>query len=330
LIEAAPPIPESIATMQRIRRAVDQPRPTGANLLFRVPTFALAGGLVLFGASAFAAVRMWVENQAAANMVPAPPPRDKPALEPGQQLWAAGQPAVAREQPENAASLPLSAADQPGRTRVQATGRATRQLSAAGDGRRTRSQSALAQKQKSNRNARRHSATRRAGSRGTTSALSAVAASRVAVPSLSSEASSLAASPLVPSEGSSRTAAPLAAETPARVSATTETTDELPAIPEPARLSRAAKRSSDSELVVRAVQMLRRDHDPALASRLLERYRARNPSGVLAEEVLSLRIEAAVAASDPRAPAFAREYLARYPDGRYRERAQRALGGGAP
>jgi hypothetical protein len=95
-------------------------------------------------------------------------------------------------------------------------------------------------------------------------------------------------------------------------------------------MSRAAKRSSDSELVVRAVQTLRRDHDPALASRLLERYRTRNPAGVLAEEVLSLQIEAAVAAGDPRAPAFAREYLARYPDGRYRERAERALGGGAP
>jgi hypothetical protein len=90
------------------------------------------------------------------------------------------------------------------------------------------------------------------------------------------------------------------------------------------------RRSSDSELVVRAVRALRRDHDPEAAARLLDRYRTRNPSGVLAEEVLSLQIEAAVAAKNERAAAFAREYLARYPEGRYRARAKRALSGEGP
>jgi hypothetical protein len=89
-------------------------------------------------------------------------------------------------------------------------------------------------------------------------------------------------------------------------------------------------RSSDSELVVRAVRALRRDHDPEAAARLLERYRTRNPSGVLAEEVLSLQIEAAVAAKNARAAAFAREYLSRYPEGRYRARAKQALSGEGP
>jgi outer membrane protein assembly factor BamD (BamD/ComL family) len=99
---------------------------------------------------------------------------------------------------------------------------------------------------------------------------------------------------------------------------------------DPSRRLRSAKHSSDSELVVRALQTLRRENDPAEAARLLERYRARNPSGVLAEEVLSLQIEAALAGVDPRAHAFAREYLSRYPEGRYRERAARALAAGAP
>lgn len=129
---------------------------------------------------------------------------------------------------------------------------------------------------------------------------------------------------------SSTSPALVAAEVSQAAPSSLERSEEREAIPEPAQLTRAAKRSSDSELVVRAVETLRRDHDPALAARLLEQYRTRNPAGVLAEEVLSLQIEAAGAVGDPRARSYAREYLSRYPDGRYRERAERALGGAAP
>lgn len=87
--------------------------------------------------------------------------------------------------------------------------------------------------------------------------------------------------------------------------------------------SHAALRNS--ERVHRAVQALRRDGNPGLAARLLEEQRTLYPQGPLAEETLSLQIEAAMALGDVRAQGFARSYLARYPNGRYRALAQRAL-----
>jgi hypothetical protein len=85
----------------------------------------------------------------------------------------------------------------------------------------------------------------------------------------------------------------------------------------------------DSELVHRAVKALRVDRNPSLAARLLEQDRIRNPSGPLAEEALSLRIEAALKLRDPRARTFAEQYIARYPKGRYLRIAQRARGEGS-
>ena len=87
----------------------------------------------------------------------------------------------------------------------------------------------------------------------------------------------------------------------------------------------ALARATDSELVHRAAKALRSEHDPAFAARLLEAHRARSPSGPLAEEALSLQIEALSALRSPRAVAHAREYLARYPGGRYSAVAKRAL-----
>ncbi len=87
----------------------------------------------------------------------------------------------------------------------------------------------------------------------------------------------------------------------------------------------ASAHSADAALVHAAVKALRRDGDPEQAARLLERYAARDPDGPLAEEALALRIEAAVARHEPRARALAQEYLGRYPAGRYRAAAQRAL-----
>lgn len=92
----------------------------------------------------------------------------------------------------------------------------------------------------------------------------------------------------------------------------------------------ALARATDSELVHRAAKALRSEHDPALAARLLEAHRARSPSGPLAEEALSLQVEALHALRSPRAAALAREYLARYPGGRYAAVATRALADAAP
>jgi hypothetical protein len=82
--------------------------------------------------------------------------------------------------------------------------------------------------------------------------------------------------------------------------------------------------------VHRAAKALRHDGDPALAARLLEAHRAQSAAGPLAEEALSLEIEAAIELHAPRAATLAREYLSRYPGGRYTDIAQRALAGTAP
>jgi len=96
---------------------------------------------------------------------------------------------------------------------------------------------------------------------------------------------------------------------------------------EPRPSSTAEEAAHDSELVHRAVKALRRDGNPRLAARLLDEDRVRNPSGPLAEEALSLRIEAAIELGEPRARSLAQQYVARYPDGRYLAIARRALEG---
>lgn len=83
--------------------------------------------------------------------------------------------------------------------------------------------------------------------------------------------------------------------------------------------------SRDSALVHQAMTALRRDHDAATAARLLSEQRTAYPESPLAEEALSLHIEAAVASEDPRAGDLAALYMVRYPNGRYVAIATRAL-----
>jgi len=94
--------------------------------------------------------------------------------------------------------------------------------------------------------------------------------------------------------------------------------------------ARSPSAASEAALVQGAVEALRRDRDPERASRLLEQYRKRNPDGSLGEEALALAVEAAMDRNDPRSSDLAREYLARYPQGRFRQVAQEALRRAAP
>lgn len=81
----------------------------------------------------------------------------------------------------------------------------------------------------------------------------------------------------------------------------------------------------DPSRVAEAVRALRKQGDAARAQQLLDQYLKTNPHGALAEDALALAIEAAAGQKDPRAVDYARRYLARYPNGRFRAVAQRAI-----
>jgi hypothetical protein len=83
--------------------------------------------------------------------------------------------------------------------------------------------------------------------------------------------------------------------------------------------------SEDATHVVEAIQALRTEKDPSRAQGLLSDYLKTHPNGVLSEDALALSIEAASAQHDPRAADYARRYLAKFPQGKYRDLANRAL-----
>jgi hypothetical protein len=82
----------------------------------------------------------------------------------------------------------------------------------------------------------------------------------------------------------------------------------------------------DPAYVGAALRVLRTDHDPARALRLLAKYLKAYPHGMLSEEALALSIEAAMDLGSPSAATFAQRYLKEYPTGRFREAADQALG----
>jgi hypothetical protein len=87
---------------------------------------------------------------------------------------------------------------------------------------------------------------------------------------------------------------------------------------------RRAGAEADAELLLEAMRA-RKAGNSQRVSELVAAYRAKHPRGVLQEEALILSVESAVARRAPNAPSLAREYLARYPNGRFAAQAQRAL-----
>jgi hypothetical protein len=89
--------------------------------------------------------------------------------------------------------------------------------------------------------------------------------------------------------------------------------------------SPVAMAGEDPMRVAEALRALRKEGDPERAQGLLADYLKTNPRGALSEEALALTIEAAHTRADPRAKAYARRYMARYPQGRHQALAQRVL-----
>lgn len=90
--------------------------------------------------------------------------------------------------------------------------------------------------------------------------------------------------------------------------------------------ARAASEGEDPSQVLEAIRALRKRGDAARAQVLLDNYLTTHPGGALTEDALALAIEAASARRDPRAADYARRYLARFPNGRFRAIAVRAAG----
>lgn len=93
--------------------------------------------------------------------------------------------------------------------------------------------------------------------------------------------------------------------------------------PDPAPASRQQS-EAEAQLLVEAMRA-RREGDSKRVSALVEEYRAKHPQGTLQEEALILSIESAAARRAPNTAALAREYLSRFPKGRFAAQARRAL-----
>ena len=97
---------------------------------------------------------------------------------------------------------------------------------------------------------------------------------------------------------------------------TPEPTPETAVGPEP---------DAELALVQAAFSALRQEGNPGKAARALDAYLRKYPGGKLAEEALGLAIEAYATLDDARAAERAAQYLERFPAGRFKLAASRAL-----
>jgi hypothetical protein len=95
--------------------------------------------------------------------------------------------------------------------------------------------------------------------------------------------------------------------------------------PSAARDDARSDEDDGAQIAVHAFDALRNGHDAPAALRYIDAYEAEHATGALAEEMAALRIEALHASSDDGESVAARDYLRRYPEGRFVTQAKRAL-----
>jgi hypothetical protein len=127
-------------------------------------------------------------------------------------------------------------------------------------------------------------------------------------------------------------AAPLALDaTPSQPSAAAERPLHAPArsrAAEPPQQPKPVQTEAEAELLVEAMRA-RREGNSQRVSELVDEYRSKHPNGSLQEEALILSIESAVSRHAPNAAALSREYLTRFPNGRFAAQARRAASTGS-
>jgi hypothetical protein len=289
--------------------------------------------LLMFGVSVFAALRLF----GAVGSGVAPPTAAPRAEQSGPAAHAGGEPEIGRA-PASAESAALGHAQANPRN---AHAGAARERHAAGPAR-SRHATQLSARMSSRSHALRHHAASSAAPAAAWQSSNAASALSGATAEAELAPSSAASATLNPASGSdapsanassASTNAELSSNSPAQSEALARdpqrATSLQPSAAEDSASSQTialrAPTSSDSELVHRALKALRHDHDPALAARLLDQQRAAVRGGPLAEEALALQIEATSSLRQVRSRDFAREYLARYPNGRYRSVAEKVL-----
>jgi hypothetical protein len=335
LIASVDAIPDSPERMLRIRRELDVPR-AALGIARGVPAWSAAGVVLMFGASVFAAVRLF----GAVGSGGAPPTAAPSAAPSGQTAHAGGPSMAAAIDRESLASAEVGA--------VQAQPRSAHAVSPrerhAAAQVRSRHATQLSARVSSRTHALRHHALASpapAAARSPSDAANALsgasaeaelAPNSAAAPVMNAASGSDALSSNAISSAPAH--AELSSNSPAKSDLAARDPERAASPPQPSAADDEtspqtgavrAPTTSDSELVHRALKALRHDHDPALAARLLDQQRAAVHGGPLAEEALALQIEATSSLRQVRSRDFAREYLARYPNGRYRSVAEKAL-----
>lgn len=152
-----------------------------------------------------------------------------------------------------------------------------------------------------------------------TQPISTVDTAPVPVPSVSAQPAVEAEQPVIatfraPLPTSGRVSGTPSTPSAAHAAATAGATASAPVAVE---APEAARSMEEAEVVLDGLRALRKEGDPARAYNLFTHYLAKHPTGMLVEDAMGYRMEAADRMGSLTGPALAESYLKAYPRGRY-------------